>query len=109
MRVPQGQVQILSLHRGAITDADDGHAFLKTLGHAQHHVVHKRARGAGHGVGKGRVVVGGNVDQLALVGQLDLRVDIDLEAALRPLDAEQAVVQLDLDTARYSHRIFGNS
>jgi len=77
-------VQTLSLHRGAVTDADDGHALLETLVTPSTMLFTSARVVPDHGVGKGRVVIRGNVDHLALVGQLDLRVDIGLEAALRP-------------------------
>ena len=52
VRETERQVQLLALHGGAITDADELELLLEALGDARDHVREVRARGTGHRVGE---------------------------------------------------------
>src|SRR3546814_362084 len=107
VRKAQRQVQVLALHRGAVTDADQLELALEAFGHAMHHVGDDRAQGAGDGDLLG---IAGRQLRLAI---LDLDIDVgglgDRQRALRALDADALGLDVQLHTLRQGDRLLGYS
>src|SRR5690606_3263748 len=95
VREAQRQVQVLALHGGTVTHADQLELALETLGHALDHVGHDRAQGSGQ---RHQLDVAGRQGGDAV---LDLDLDAfglcDRQVALRALDADAVGLDVDLD------------
>src|SRR5690606_5494449 len=105
MREAQRQVQVLALHGGAVTHADQLELALEAFGNALDHVGHDRAQGSGQR------------HQLDVVGRQggDAVLDLDLDAfglgdrqvALRALDADAIGLDVELDALGDGDRLLG--
>ena len=108
MRETQGQIEILTSHCGAITDADDGEFFLKAFTDPGHHIVHQGTRGAGHGIGERGFVAGRERQQVALVLDLYLRMYAVGKLTLGAFDVQHTAVDFGLNPFGYIDGIFSN-
>src|SRR5690606_1216462 len=107
VREPQRQVEVLALHRGAVTHAHQLELALEALGNAVHHVGDDRAQGTGDGDPL-RI----RVRQLRLA-VLDLDLDVggfgDRQRALRALDADALGLDVQFHALGQDDRLLGYS
>src|SRR5690349_659666 len=104
MRVTEREDDLLALHVGLVTDADDVHLFAEPFGHADDRVVCQRA---------GEPVQGGLLVGTALGAQLfafDLETyplrNRSLESAFRTLNFELLLMDSDGDALRHRDHFF---
>src|SRR5690606_11416725 len=107
VRKAQRQVQVLALHRGAITDADQLELALEAFRHAVHHVGDDRAQGSGDGDALG--VVARQLRLAVLDSDLDVGRLRDRQRALRALDADGLGLDVQFHALRQGDRLLGYS
>src|SRR5581483_7732113 len=109
VRIAEREIQLLALHGGAETDADDGELLLEPLGDAGNHIVRQRARRSRNRARHGRVARARKAQLPVRLRHVDERMDLIAELSLRSLDAEVAARELHLHAFRHDDRIFCNS
>src|SRR5262249_21328850 len=95
------ELQVLALHRGAISDAGDLEPALEALGDALHHVLDERAVGPPHGTGA--LGLGARIDpHLAFLHLgLDVGMQHHRQRALRALDLDGLAFHAGGDAGGY--------